>query len=145
MADTTITSSNAVLHLTVSGLFNTPVKMLDWSSEKAFLFTPLQLAETRMTLDGRLTGGHIKKTTEQTISLTADSRSKYFFSTLLSATKVKGDIFYLGGDLVLPATGENFVLTRGILTTVQQIPGAQKVLEDMDFIIEWESVQQSLV
>jgi hypothetical protein len=131
MADTTITSSNAVLHLTVSGLFNTPVKMLDWSSEKAFLFTPLQLAETRMTLDGRLTGGHI--------------RSKYFFSTLLSATKVKGDIFYLGGDLVLPATGENFVLTRGILTTVQQIPGAQKVLEDMDFIIEWESVQQSLV
>ena len=55
------------------------------------------------------------------------------------------DFFYISGSLALPSTGESFTLTRGILTTGKQIPDAQKVLQPVDYVITWESVNRSLL
>ena len=55
------------------------------------------------------------------------------------------EVFYISGTIALPSTGESFTLTRGILTNAKQIPDAQKVLQPMDFVITWESVNRSLL
>jgi hypothetical protein len=145
MADTTITSANSVFTIVVASLFPVPVQLQGYSSDKAFTTEALDLAEVQMGVDGRMTGGYTPMPTKQTITLQADSPSRSIFSTLIQATKTAREIFYISGSIALPSTGESYTMTRGILTNVKQIPDVQKVLQPVDFIITWESVNRSLL
>lgn len=143
--NTTITSANSVFTLVVAGLFPSPVQLHGYSSDKAFITDPLDLAEVNMGVDGRMTGGYTPNPTKQTIALQADSPSKDFFTTLIQAMKAAREVYYISGSIALPSTGEAFELTRGILTTGKQIPDAQKVLQAPEYVITWESVNRSLI
>lgn len=145
MADTTITSANSVFSLVIPGLFPAPVQLQGYASDKAFATDALDIAEVMMGVDGRMTAGYVPNPTKQTITLQADSPSKDIFAALIQATKTAREVFYISATIALPSTGENFTLTRGILTNVKQIPDAQKVLQPMDFVITWESVNRSLL
>lgn len=98
-----------------------------------------------MGVDGRMTAGYVPNPVKQTITLQADSPSKDIFASLIQATKTAREVYYVSGSISLPSTGEAFTLTRGILTTGKQIPDAQKVLQPVDFVITWESVNRSLL
>ena len=143
--DTTITSANSVFTIVIAGLFPTPVQLQGYASDKAFTTEALDLAEVQMGVDGRMTAGFVPNPTKQTITLQADSPSKDIFTALIQATKTAREVFYISGTIALPSTGESFTLTRGILTNAKQIPDAQKVLQPMDFVITWESVNRSLL
>ncbi len=145
MSDTTITSANSVFTLVIPGLFPAPVQLRGYASDKAFTTEALDLAEVQMGVDGRMTAGFTPNPTKQTIALQADSPSKDIFTALIQAMKTAREVFYISGSISLPSTGENFTLTRGILTNIKQIPDAQKVLQPMDFVITWESVNRSLL
>lgn len=145
MAETSITSANSVFTLVIPGLFPAPVQLRGYATDKAFITEAIDLVEVNMGVDGRMTGGFTPNPTKQTITLQADSPSKPIFSALIAAMKTSREIFYISGALSLPATGETFALRRGLLTNVKQIPDAQKVLQPLDFIITWESVDASLL
>ena len=145
MSDTTITSANSVFTIVVPGLFPAPVQLRGYSSDKAFTTEALDLAEVQMGVDGRMTAGFVPNPVKQTITLQADSPSKDIFTALIQAMKTAREVFYISGSIALPSTGESFTLTRGILTNTKQIPDAQKVLQPMDFVITWESVNRSLL
>lgn len=145
MADTSITSANSVFTIVIPGLFPAPVQLQGYASDKAFATEPIDLAEVQMGVDGRMTAGFTPNPTKQTVTLQADSPSKDIFTALIQATKTAREVFYISGSIALPSTGESFTLTRGILTNTKQIPDAQKVLQPMDFVITWESVNRSLL
>lgn len=145
MENSTITSANSVFTLVVAGLFPAPVQLMGYSSDRAFTTDALELAEVNMGVDGRMTGGFVPNPTKQTITLQADSPSKDIFTAIIQAMKTAREIFYMSGSIALPSTGESFTLTRGILTTGKQIPDAQKVLQPVDYVITWESVNRSLL
>lgn len=145
MSDTTITSANSVLTLVIAGLFPAPVQLQGYASDKAFTTEAIDLAEVQIGVDGRMTAGYVPNPTKQTITLQADSPSKDIFTALIQAMKTAREVFYISGTLALPSTGESFTLTRGILTNAKQIPDAQKVLQPVDYIITWESVNRSLL
>jgi hypothetical protein len=145
MSDTTITSANSVFTIVIPGLFPAPVQLRGYASDKAFTTEAIDLAEVQMGVDGRMTAGYTPMPTKQTITLQADSPSKDIFTALIQAMKTAREVFYLSGSIALPSTGESFTLTRGILTNTKQIPDAQKVLQPMDFVITWESVNRSLL
>ncbi len=145
MADTSITSANSVFTLVVASLFPVPVQMQGYSSDRAFITDALDLAEVHMGVDGRMTAGYTPNPTRQTITLQADSPSRDFFTSLIQATKTAREVYYITGSISLPGTGEAFSLTRGILTQVKQLPDAQKVLQPVDYVITWESVNRSLL
>ena len=145
MADTTITSANSVFTIVIPGLFPAPVQLQGYASDKAFTTEAIDLAEVQMGVDGRMTAGFVPNPTKQTITLQADSPSKDIFTALIQAMKTAREVFYVSGSIALPSTGESFTLTRGILTNTKQIPDAQKVLQPMDFVITWESVNRSLL
>lgn len=140
MADTTITSANSVFTLVIPGLFPAPVTLHGYSSDKAFATEALNLAEVNMGVDGRMTAGYTPMPVKQTITLQADSPSKTIFTALMQAMKTAREVFYISASIALPATGEAFTCTRGILTLGKQIPDAAKVLQPMDYEITWESV-----
>jgi hypothetical protein len=145
MAETTITSSNSVFTLVVAGLFPSTVQLRGYSSDRAFMTEAIDLAEVQMGVDGRMTAGFTPNPTKQTVTLQADSPSKDIFTALIQAMKTAREVYYISGSIALPSTGESFTLTRGILTNAKQIPDAQKVLQPLDFVITWESVNRALL
>lgn len=145
MDNSTITSANSVFTLVVAGLFPAPVQLKGYASDKAFTTEAVDLAEVQMGVDGRMTAGFVPNPVKQTITLQADSPSKDIFTAVIQAMKTAREVFYISGSIALPSTGESFTLTRGILTNTKQIPDAQKVLQPMDFVITWESVNRSLL
>lgn len=145
MSDTTITSANSVFTIVAPGLFPVPVQIQGYSTDKAFVTDPLDVAEVNMGVDGRMTAGYTPNPVKQTITLQADSPSKSIFNLLIQTMKTLRTVFYMSGSISLPSTGESYVLTRGILTQVKQIPDAQKVLQPIDYVITWESVNMALL
>ena len=145
MDNFTITSANSVFTLVVAGLFPAPVQLKGYASDKAFTTEAVDLAEVQMGVDGRMTAGFVPNPVKQTITLQADSPSKDIFTAVIQAMKTAREIFYISGSISLPSTGESFALTRGILTNAKQIPDAQKVLQPVDYVITWESVNRSLL
>ena len=145
MSDTTITSANSVFTIVIPGRFPAPVQLHGYASDKGFTTEALDLAEVQMGIDGRMTAGFTPNPTKQTITLQADSPSRDIFTAMIQAMKTIREVFYISGSIVLPSTGESFTLTRGILTNVKQIPDAQKVLQPVEYIITWESVNRSLL
>ena len=145
MSDTTITSANSVFTIVIPGLFPAPVQLQGYASDKAFTTEAIDLAEVQMGVDGRMTAGFTPNPTKQTVTLQADSPSKDIFTALIQAMKTAREVFYISGSIALPSTGESFTLTRGILTNTKQIPDAQKVLQPVDYVITWESVNRSLL
>ena len=145
MSDTTITSANSVFTIVVPGLFPAPVQLRGYASDKAFTTEAIDLAEVQMGVDGRMTAGFTPNPTKQTVTLQADSPSKDIFAALIQAMKTAREVYFVSGSIALPSTGEAFTLTRGILTNAKQIPDAQKVLQPVDYVITWESVNRSLL
>ena len=145
MTDTTITSANSVFTIVVPGLFPAPVQLRGYSSDKAFTTEAVDLAEVQMGVDGRMTAGFVPNPVKQTITLQADSPSKDIFTALIQAMKTAREVYFVSGSIALPSTREAFTLTRGILTNAKQIPDAQKVLQPVDYVITWESVNRSLL
>ena len=145
MDNSTITSANSMFTLVVAGLFPAPVQLKGYASDKAFTTEAVDLAEVQMGVDGRMTAGFVPNPVKQTITLQADSPSKDIFTAVIQAMKTAREVFYISGSISLPSTGESFTLTRGILTNVKQIPNAQKVLQPVDYVITWESVNRSLL
>lgn len=145
MPDTTITSANSVFTIVVPGLFPVPVQLRGYSSDKAFTTEAVDMAEVQMGVDGRMTAGFVPNPVKQTITLQADSPSKDIFTALIQAMKTAREVYFVSGSITLPSTREAFTLTRGILTNAKQIPDAQKVLQPVDYVITWESVNRSLL
>lgn len=145
MDNSSITSANSVFTLVVAGLFPAPVQLKGYASDKAFTTEAVDLAEVQMGVDGRMTAGFVPNPVKQTITLQADSPSKDIFTAVIQAMKTAREVFYISGSISLPSTGESFTLTRGILTNAKQIPDAQKVLQPVDYVITWESVNRSLL
>lgn len=145
MPDTTITSANSVFTIVVPGLFPVPVQLRGYSSDRAFTTEAVDMAEVQMGVDGRMTAGFVPNPVKQTITLQADSPSKDIFTALIQAMKTAREVYFVSGSITLPSTREAFTLTRGILTNAKQIPDAQKVLQPVDYVITWESVNRSLL
>jgi len=145
MSDTTITSANSVFTIVIPGLFPAPVQLRGYATDRAFTTEAIDLAEVQMGVDGRMTAGFVPNPVKQTITLQADSPSKDIFTALIQAMKTAREVYFVSGSIALPSTGEAFTLTRGILTNAKQIPDAQKVLQPVDYVITWESVNRSLL
>lgn len=141
----TITSANSIFTLTIPGLFQAPVQLMGYSTDRAFATDAVQMAEAQMGVDGRLSAGYTPSPIVQTVTLQADSPSRDIFSTLITAMDTAREVYWLNGTISLPATGESYSMIRGVLVNAKAIPDAQRVLAPIDYMITWESVTRSLL
>jgi hypothetical protein len=142
--NSTITSANSVFTLSVAGLFPVPQQLKGYAAERAWESGAVATSESQMGVDGRKTTGRIFNMVEQTISLQADSPSKTFFTSIQNAERAANDVYLISGTIDLPSTGESFICSRGTLKSGKMLPDAAKVLQAMDYVIEWESIQPTL-
>lgn len=136
----TITSTNAILMLAVTGVFNVAQQLQQFSAEDIYDSEGVELAEIVQGVDGNLTGGLVHNPTKQSISLMADSPSNLIFEAWDQAQQAAGDLFFAQGGVTLKGTGRSYTMTRGILTTMSKLPDAKKTLQPRKYVITWQNV-----
>lgn len=138
-----ITSSNAVIMLSVAGLFDIPQQLQQFSADNIYGTDPLEAAETAMGVDGNLTGGVVFNPTNQSFELMADSPSNFFFDQVFLRQKADQVLYRIQGTTSLTSVGTKYTMRRGILVTWQPMPEAGRVLKPRRHTIRWERVTPS--
>ena len=138
---TTITSANAVYMLTVAGLFPSPVQLQGFATDSAIDTEAVEVAETRLGVDGFMSAGWIPRMTKQTIALQADSPSGFLFETWALTQDAQEEVFIANGVMIVPGIGRKYTLVRGVLTSFSVAPGLKKTSEVRNFVITWNEIQ----
>ena len=143
--ESTITSANSVVSIMVPGLFPVPVQLFGYSVEKAWDTAALVVTETQIGVDGRKTAGVVYNPVKQTFSFQADSPSVLVFEQIYSAQRMARDVYYLFAMIDLPSTGESYICNKGTLEDYNPIASAGKVLNAREFMVNWGSIQPTLI
>lgn len=141
----TITAANAVLMLGVNGLYTTPRRIEGFSADDITSIDGVVQNETSMGVDGRLSGGFVFNTVNQTITLQADSESVDFFENWQQAERQQRESYIAFGSILLRATNKRYTMTRGFLTNASLMPAIRKTLQPRAYTITWEKVQPAPV
>ena len=136
----TITSANSVFALAIKNVFPVPQVLQGYAVDSAFAVESAEVAQALMGVDGRMSGGFTPFITKMTVELQADSPSLLVFDTWINAMKAAREVFAANATILLPSIGKNYVCTNGILTALTQMPSAKKVMQPVQYVIQWESV-----
>ena len=134
-----ITSANAVVMLTLPGVFDQPFQLQQFSAEDIFGVEEIEAAEVQMGVDGNLTGGFVNVPTPQSFYLMADSPANFFFDQWYAQQKAQQDTFIASGTVALKSVGTKYKMVTGFLTRYKPAPDAKKVLQSRRHIITWQS------
>lgn len=136
-----ITSANAIVTITIPGLFNTPQQLQGFSADNIYDVDSLDVVETAMGVDGKLSGGFVYNPVNQTFTLQADSASNAIFETWAATQKQIKDVYTANGSTTLPSVGKSYIQTKGFLVSLPPMPSAAKILQPRKYVIRWESSQ----
>lgn len=135
-----ITSSNAIIMLSVPGLFDLPQQIQQFSADNVYGADSLEIAETAQGVDGILTGGFVYNPLNQSFELMADSPSNTFFDTVALRQRADQALYRIQGTTLLTSVGTKFTMRRGILVTWTPMPEAGRVLKARRHTVRWERV-----
>lgn len=140
MADRSITSADSTFVISSADFALAATVLEGYAADAAFALDNADTAETMLGVDGKLSAGWIPRSYNQTITLQADSKSRAVFDALVAAQDVSRNVFRLNGVINLPGNQYSYTLSRGVLKNYSAMPNAQRVLQPMTFVIEWERV-----
>lgn len=136
----TITSADAVLTLMVVPLFPIPQQIQGFATDDIYNIQKIKSVETRMGVDGVLSGGFVFKEVVQEIMLQADSASNAFFDTWWLQMQATKGTYPAVGTIQLPSIKTKFVQSVGFLTGYTPAPQAKGVLQPRSYDITWQTI-----
>lgn len=139
-APRTITSANSVFMLSVTGLFAVPQALHGYSADTAFAASGVEVAETMMGVDGRMSAGWIPAPTKISMHLMADSLSIDLFEAWYSAQQARRELYWANGIIRLVGLDRSYECLNGVLSSYVPISEAAKTLRPRAFDITFESV-----
>jgi hypothetical protein len=136
----TITSANAVLMISIAGLYTTPQQIQGFATEDIFDTESITPSEKFMGLDGKLSAGYVPVAVKQTYTIQADSDSVNLFEAWFAAQQAAREVFFANAVIHLSSIDRSYALTNGVLDGYSPMSDAKKVLQPRKFSIVWESV-----
>jgi len=140
MANNTITSADAVFLLSVDQLYPDAQLLQGYMADRAFETDAVEIAELVLGVDGNLSAGFVPYMVKTTISIMPDSPSSDIFENWIEAERQGRVKLTAQGSITLPATGRQYTLTDGYLTTITAVPAAARVLQGRPFVITWNTI-----
>lgn len=137
----TITSANAVLNLNLPDLGLVGVQLQGFAADDAFAHDSFDMTETRMGVDGILSGGYTPNPKEFHITFQPDSASIAVFDQWGAAQEAAKEAFVASMTVLLPSTNKAFSFTTGFLKNFKKLPDAKKVQEPQTYSITWQDIQ----
>lgn len=137
----TITSANVAVVLSVPGVFPLDQLLDGYATDDAFAHDSYQTSETRMGVDGKLSGGFTPAAKNFKITFQPDSDSIGVFDLWGTSQEIAKELFVAGMTISMPSIGKAFIFTKGFLQDFKKLPDAKKVLEPQTYSIIWEDIQ----
>jgi hypothetical protein len=141
MADRFITSADAVITLSIVGLFNdVPQQIQGFATDDVFDVDQIKSVELMMGVDGNLSGGFVYQEVPMSVSLQADSDSNDIFDAWWNQMQSARKPYKAEGRILLPSLGFKFVAHKGFLTGYKPAPPGKRVLQPRTYQITWARV-----
>lgn len=137
---TSITAANAIIMITIPGLFSVPQRIQGFSADNVYDAADQEIVETAMGVDGILSGGFVFTPIEQNFSLQADSASNVIFEQWAAAMLNGRDVITANGETTLLSVNRKYVSTKGFLVNKSPLATAARTLQPRRFMIRWERV-----
>ena len=138
-----ITSTDATSVLTVEELFPNGVELMQYSTDQSIGAESVQLAETRLGVDGKLVAGYTPAIMTVTINLEASSPSTQYLNQLYDAMVALKRIYMCSLVSTVPSIGVVFKWLDGVLQTGTPIPAQKKVLDPTTWTFHFERMERS--
>ncbi len=138
--DRTLTAADTLITLSVPDVFGAPFTLAGFATDDVYDAPELDVAETAMGVDGRLSAGFRFVPVMQAFMLMADSLSIDAFETIYSQQQQNRAVYAFTGLTTLLAVGKQYAMTRGFLRNYSPMPAGKRILQARHFGIEWQSV-----
>jgi len=135
-----ISSTNAVITLTIPGLFVVPITLSGYAADDVFDTDEVELGVVLMGVDGIASGGKVNAVTPWNIHFQADSPSIPTFEAWIAAQDALQDVLTAQGNVTLTTLSRSYQMIKGFLVRGKKLPDAKKTLMPRSFRIDWESV-----
>lgn len=136
-----ITSADAEVVLTVEELYPAGVKLQQFSTDAAAVAEAVQIAETRMGVDGIPAFGYTPSMKTVTINLEANSSSAVVFDRIYEAEESNKKPYVCTLTVKMPAIGKTYKFSKGTLQTYGGMPGMNKVLGPQAHILHFGKLE----
>lgn len=133
----TITSANSVFLLGIDSVYPTPQQLQEFGVDDAFTTDIVDTAETQVGVDGYGVGGFVPSAPMMTIRFLASSQSITIFENWIGAQFTANEIFYANGLITQPSVKRSYTMYKGVLTRVNTLADARRVLQNREFHIQW--------
>lgn len=140
--DQDITSANAVVVLTIQELYPNGIQLQQFSTDAMAAADSVQVAETRMGVDGYMAAGVTPNIVQVTVNLEANSPSKRALDNLWAAMQSNKRLYRVTMTIKLVSTGETFQFYRGCLQTATPVPATQRILSPTSWVFHFERMEK---
>lgn len=134
-----ITSANSVLVLTVDTIWPSGVALEQFSVDSAAAMDNLQIAETRMGVDGHMAAGYVPTIYPVTINLEASSPSYKYLNAVWEAMQNKRCLYTCTLVATLPSIKYVHTWTKGVMKSGTPFPSIRKVLDPTQWAFDFET------
>lgn len=141
--DNNITSANATAILTVDELFPAGITLQQFSTDQAIAQDSMQVAETRMGVDGKMVAGYTPGINPVTINLEASSPSAKYLETVRAAMDTNRTIYNVTLVVTVPSISTIFTWTGGVMQTATPFPSLKKVLDPTEWVFHFEKLERA--
>lgn len=135
-----ITSADAVFTITIKTLFNAPIRLENWSANRAWEGQNLRLADTRLSIDGKLNKGAVPAAYDMTLNFSPNSNAWDVFDALQTASRQARTVYELNGELLLKGLNRKYTFVSGCVLDISAVPNGGELLEERSVHIRWEDV-----
>lgn len=129
----TLTSANSVLTLTAAPLYTVPVHLQGFATDDAFTAGEVEMVETKMGVDGYLSGGFTPYPVPFEFTLQATSASQAIMDVIADYQDQQQEVLVFGASVMIPSLGMTYVLTNGFFVKAPPLPTAKKVMQERKF------------
>ena len=136
----TLTAADTVIILTVPLVFPSGFQLQGFSTDDIYEAADIDIAETMMGVDGKLSAGFVPKEVAWTVTLQADSESNDNFEQWYASQQTNNAVYRASGIVSLEATTRKYNMKNGVMTRYSPMPKGGKVLQPRKYTITFESV-----
>lgn len=130
-----ITSANARVVLSCS-LFS--AQLQQFSTDTSFEGEDDQVAETRMSVDGKIVAGQTPNIKPVTIHLEASSPSIQYMTLLKQSMEKNRKIYECNLVILIPSIGKRITYSHGVLQSAKDLPDGKKVLDPTSWTFHFQ-------
>ncbi len=136
----TLTAANSVLTLTATPLYPVPVHIQGYAADDAFTGAEVEMVETQMGVDGKLSGGFTPYPVPFEFTLQADSVSNIVMDLIMDFQDTQREVMGFSASVMIPSLGMVYVLSNGFFTKGSAMSTAKKIMQPRKFSFVFNNI-----